>query len=272
MSETQALVESLDLAKVIEVWGIERVEDVLPHLEQGYAFVAVHDGGGQSRVLPAKRVAKADPEMILDMLPGGLPAMYVDANIPQGELPEHRPLLVRRGARLIGLLGQEELNNEPTEVVRPSRWALPAGGADARAAAMAAVDLARETFRDQGIPLMLDIQESRVEGDGALVKDLLDHLLEESLSILSRSGGGTAVYVTVGQGEAGLWIGVEDNGAPNVAISTDMIFSEEPTDDLSILALRRMRDRVVRSGGKMRVIPTRTGTRFMALLPAPKAS
>jgi len=258
----------LDLASVIEVWGIERVEDVLPQIEDGVRYVAVHDGTGQSRVLPVRRVRECDPQLILDMLPGGQLAMYVDAATPAGGLPDHRPLLVRRGALLIGLL---ESDDKTVPAPQEETFTLPGvgEGADARVAAMSAIDAARESFRRRGISMVLDIQESRVEGDGTLVRDLVDQLLEEALGIIERSGGGTGVHVTVGQGQAGLWIGVEDSGTIRAVVDTDEIFSEMPTDDLSVLALRRIRARVVEVGGDMRVYSTRSGTRFMVRLPTP---
>jgi len=75
--------------------------------------------------------------------------------------------------------------------------------------------------------------------------------------------------VTVGQGQSGLWIGVEDSGTVRAVVDAEEIFSDEPTDDLSVMTLRRMRSRVVDAGGDMRAMATRSGTRFMVLLPTP---
>ena len=269
MTTEQANAGDLSLAPVIEVWGIERIADVLPQLEAGARYVAVHDGSGQSRVLGVDRVQQCDSQLILDMLPGGEPALYVDASTPQHSLPDHRPLLVRRGALLIGLLESEAAAAVDAKA-GPSFLLGSGGGADARAAAMSAIDGARDAYRRKGIPLMLDIQDSRVTGDGRLVRDLLDNLLESTLGIIGRGTGGAAgVYVTVGQGQAGLWIGVEDSGSGASEIDTEDVFADTPSDDLTVLTLRRMRKRVLDAGGEMRVMPRPSGTRFMVLLPAP---
>jgi signal transduction histidine kinase len=164
------------------------------------------------------------------------------------------------------LLDDEEYKQPVPHV--PKRW-VGSGGADAQEAALSAIKAARETFRHKGIALILDIQPSRVGGDPRLVQDLVDHLLEGALEIIDRNGGGSGVHVTVGQGEAGLWIGVEDSGTHSVAYDISTLIDDAPSDDLVMLGIRRMRDRVTDAGGEMRIVPTRTGTRFMVCLPAP---
>lgn len=259
-------VADLPLSSVVEVWGIERVQDVLAAVQGGAIYVAVQDGAGKARVLSGALVEQADLEMILDMIRGGRTALYVDAGTAVDQLPDHRPLLVRRGEKLLGLLddGSWIAPKSP----RPKRW-IGEGGSDAQMAAMKAIKSARDTFRHRGIALILDIQPSRVIGDPRMVQDVVDHLLESALGILDRNGGGTGVHVTVSQGQSGLWIGVEDSGSHNHAVNADMVLSEVETDDLAILAIRRMHKNVIEAGGQMRVVPTRTGTRFMVCLPAP---
>jgi signal transduction histidine kinase len=267
MEALMSSVANLRLANVVEAWGIERVQDVVGSIQNGASFVAVQNGAGQARVLHATIVEKADPEMILDMIRGGREAIYVDASTETDALPEHRPLLVRKGDKLLGLLDDEAFR-APKDTIKPKRWS-GTGGADAQEAALCAVRAARETFRHKGIALILDIQPSRVGGDPRLVQDLVDHLLEGALEIIERNGGGSGVHVTVGQGEAGLWIGVEDSGTKSLAYDVSELLDEEPTDDLALLGIRRMQERVKEAGGQMRIIPTRTGTRFMVCLPAP---
>jgi hypothetical protein len=259
-------VADLPLAQVVEAWGIERVQDVMGAIQNGATFVAVQNGAGQARVLSATSVEKAEPEMILDMIRGGREAIYVDASTRTANLPEHRPLLVRKGDSLLGLLDDEQYKKPAAH--EPKRW-VGSGGSDAQEAALSAIRAARETFRHKGIALILDIQPSRFGGDPRLVQDLVDHLLEGALEIIDRNGGGSGVHVTVGQGEAGLWIGVEDSGTRYVDYDISALLEDTPSDDLVMLGIRRMRDRVTKAGGQMRIVPTRTGTRFMVCLPAP---
>lgn len=261
-------VADLPLSSVVEVWGIERVQDVLAAIQGGAIYVAVQDGGGKARVLSGALVEQADAEMILDMIRGGRTALYVDAATAVDKLPGHRPLLVRQGEQLLGLLddGSWIAPNTP----RPKRWS-GEGGADAQVAALNAIKSARDTYRHRGVALILDIQPSRVIGDPQLVEDILDHLLEGVLEIMDRNGGGTGVHVTVSQGQSGLWIGVEDSGAQGRRIDPQEVLSEIETEDPAILEIRRMHRNVVGAGGQMRVIPTRTGTRFMVCLPAPSS-
>lgn len=260
-------VADLTLASVVEAWGIERVQDVIGNIQSGAQFVAIQTGQGQARVIEAKLVEKAQPDMILDMIRGGRVAIYVDAATNEEALPAHRPLLVRNGEQLMGLMDDEDAVAE--ERPEPPPPSIPTGGADAQAAAMSAIQAARDTFRHRGIALILDIQPSRVQADGRLVQDLIDHLLEGALEIIDRNGGGSGVHVTVGQGQAGLWIGVEDSGTKSFSYDARELLEDGPMDDLALLGIRRMRDKVKEAGGQMRIQPTRTGTRFMVCLPAP---
>ena len=77
------------------------------------------------------------------------------------------------------------------------------------------------------------------------------------------------MHVTVGQGQTGLWIGVEDSGTKAFSYDARELLEEGPMDDLALLGIRRMHDKVKAAGGQMRIQPTRTGTRFMVCLPAP---
>jgi len=259
-------VADLPLANIVEAWGIERIQDVVNAVQNGALFVAVQNGAGQARVLNGSTVVKSDPDMILDMIRGGREAIYVEASSETASLPDHRPLIVRKGDTVLGLLDDEEY--QPPKPQAAQRW-VGSGGSDAQEAALSAIKAARETFRHKGIALILDIQPSRVGGDPRLVQDLVDHLLEGALEIIDRNGGGSGVHVTVGQGEAGLWIGVEDSGTQAAVYDMTNLLDETPTDDLVMLGIRRMRDRVKEAGGQMRIVPTRTGTRFMVCLPAP---
>ncbi len=267
-------VGQMNLKPATEAWGIERVEDVAERMrESGAAFVVVQDGGDGARIFDAEAVYAANPDSMLDLLAGGVDVLYVDAMTAEAELPPERPLAVREGAELIGLLmGDKKITVDPEEQRRKARaWALPTGGADAQAAAMDAIRGAMPVFRKKRIALVLDVQPSRVEGDGFLVRDIIDMLLEESLEILQRCGGGTGVHVTVGQGPSGLWIGVEDHGSRTTFTDVDAILHDGPSEDPTVLALRRLARRVEGDGGVMRVQTTRSGTRFMVRLPLPSA-
>lgn len=257
----------LTLEPVVEAWGIERVQDVAGQLAGPQGWVAVLDGAGGARVLPAAQVLAANPDHMLDLLPGGQEASYVEATTNNGDLPEARPLLVRQGSEVLGLLGGEQVDPNLARMKRLFR--LPSGGADAAMAAWAAVKHHRDTYRKKGIAMVLDIQPSRCEGDGLVVKDAVDILLEEALELIARANGGTGVHVMIGQGMSGLWIGIETNGTYFPAAFLLEMLEAGPTDDPTTLALRRVRDKVRAQKGHMKVSPTRTGTRFMISLPAP---
>ena len=255
-------VADLTLSSVVEAWGIERVQDVVGAIQAGANCVAVQNGAGQARVLEAKLVEKASSDMILDMIRGGREAIYVDAASQTGALPEHRPLLVRDGENLLGLLDDDEFVPE-VEPAAPKPWS-GSGGADAQEAALNAIRSARETFRHKGIALILDIQPSRVNTDPRLVQDLVDHLLEGALEIIDRNGGGSGVHVTVGQGEAGLWIGVEDNGTKTFQVRRTRTAGRRSwTTLLCDLSHERQGKRSRRSNARSN---RRTGTRFMVCL------
>ena len=258
----------LPLEPVVEAWGIVRVQDVTGQLTGAHGWVAVLDGAGGARVVPASQVLSANPDHMLDLLPGGVDASYVDATTPVGELPEQRPLLVRQGSEVLGLLGGDTLDPRRSRMKRMLR--LPSGGADAALAAWSAVKHHRDTYRKKGIALVLDIQPSRVEGDGLVVRDAVDVLLEEALELILRANGGTGVHVVLGQGQSGLWLGIETHGSYFPAAFLCEMLEEGPSEDPTTLALRRIRDKVKAQRGHMKVTPTRTGTRFMISLPAPE--
>ncbi len=258
----------LPLEPVVEAWGIERVQDVVGQLSESQGWVAVLDGAGGARVLPAVQVLAAHPDLMLDLLPGGQEAAYVESGMLESDLPEARPLLVRQGSDVLGLLGGEELDPKLARMKRMFR--LPRGGADAAMAAWSAVKHHRDTYRKKGIAMVLDIQPSRVVGDGMVVKTAIDVLLEEALELIRRANGGTGVHVMIGQGVSGLWIGIETNGTYFPAAFLLEMLEDGPSEDPTTLALRKIRDRVRAQKGYMKVSPTRTGTRFMISLPAPR--
>ncbi len=269
LDTTASKVMELPLESVVEAWGIERVQDVTGQIAGPQGWVAVLDGAGGARVLPATQVLAANPDHMLDLLPGGVDAVYVEATTAVGDLPEHRPLLVRQGSEVLGLIGGESMDPKRARMKRMLR--LPCGGADAAMAAWAAVKHHRDTYRRKGIALVLDIQPSRVEGDGLVVRDSVDILLEEALELIQRANGGTGVHLVLGQGQSGLWIGIETHGSYFPAACLFEMLEDGPSEDPTTLALRRVRDKVRAQQGHMKVTPTRTGTRFMISLPSPEA-
>ena len=246
----------LTLEPVIEAWGIERVQEVVSQMTEPEGWVAVLDGMGGARVLPAAQVLAANPDHMLDLLPGGQEASYVDGAIRLMDLPDARPVLVRQGAEVVGLLCEEPEKRKAGGKKRVFR--LPRGGADAAGPAREAVKYHRETY------------PSRVHGDGEVVKDAIDMLLEEALSLIKRANGGTGVHVVLGQGMSGLWIGIETHGSYFPAAFLYEVLEEGPSEDPTTLALRKIRDMVLACQGLMKVMPTRTGTRFMISLPSPQ--
>ncbi len=266
MDAAQDLVSELDLSPVIEAWGVQTVEEVAATLQKGTPFLVVQDGGGRARLFCAEDVLKARPGLMLDLLPGGRELVAVDAMTPADQLPAHRPLLVRDGGVVIGVLGGERLKEAKT-ARRTRRWALPGGGADAKAAAMDAVRRVREEFRQEGIALILDVQPSRVDGDGLLVRDVVARLLEHSMAILRANGGGTAVHLRVGDSPDGLLIQVQDRGTRSQVLDVEGLLTDEPTDDEAVLALRELADQVRARRGVMEVRETRSGTLFEVRFP-----
>jgi hypothetical protein len=244
------------------------VVDVVGQLKDRQGWVAVLDGAGGARVIPAMQVLAANPDAMLDLIPGGQPATYVSANSLVAELPSTRPLLVREGKDVLGLLGGDHLDSRLARMKR--MFKLPSGGADAAMAAWSAIKHHRDNYRRLGIALVLDIRPSRVAGDGLVVRDAVDVLLEEALELIKRANGGTGVHITVGQGLSGLWIGIDTNGSYFPAAFLYEMLEDGPTEDPTTLALRRIRDKVVAQGGHMKVSPIRCGTRFMISLPGPE--
>ena len=259
MDAAQDMVGELDLALVIEAWGVQTVEEVSASLVKGTPFLVVQDGGDRARLFHAEEVLKSPPGLMLDLLAGGRELLSVDAHLPVGSLPRHRPLLVRENGMVKGVLGGEAVTAGNT-ARRTRRWAMPKGnGANAQAAAMDAVKEARDSFRREGVALILDVQPSRVDGDGTLVRDLVHRLLERSLAILRQNGGGTAVHLKVNDGPEGLTIEVQDRGTRARRMDVEEWLSDEPTSDAAIEDLRKLSNQVSSRRGRMDVMETRTG-------------
>lgn len=251
----------------VEAWGIDRVDDVLEELPPGVDLVIVRDGGEGGRLLTRDQLRAVDADTMLDLVPGGVPIAYADAGA--AELPRTRPLAVRRDGELVGVLRDVGLEAERRQALVEA-WRLPTGGADARAAAMEAVNAAKQAFRRRRVALVLDIQPSRVAGDGLLVRDALDLLLEESLEVLRICGGGTAVHVRVQHGPSGLWMSVEDRGSRVPAVGADAYAAGAPAgEEPGAGSVRRLRARIERDHGELHVEDTPSGTRFVVLLRGP---
>ncbi len=264
--DTRAVAD-LPLEPVVEAWGIERIEDIQSRLGGRQGWVAVRDGSDSVRVIPAAQILSANSDLMIDMLGGGYKAVIVEATVDVRDLPDARPLLVERHGDVIGLLGGDQVEQTQS----PFLISLQASneGADAAMAAWAAVRYHRDVYRKKGIALVLDIQPSRVAGDGRLVKNTVDILLDEALELIGRARGGTGVHVVVGQGVAGLWIGIEAHGANFPEAFLLEMLEDGPTEDPTALALRRVRDRISDHEGHMKVDSGRTGTRFVITLPRP---
>ena len=136
---------------------------------------------------------------------------------------------------------------------------------------MDAIREARGTFREKGLALVLDVQSSPVRGDGMLVRDLIEGLLEQALEILGDGrGGGTGVYVRLGSTRGGrIRIEVQDSNNKMPFREADELLSDDPTDDPKVIALRKLRNRVEEMEGEMDVLETRFGTCFRVDLPGP---
>jgi hypothetical protein len=264
------------MERVAVAWGVETLGDLGPRLDETITFVVVRDGSRSARLYLRAALEAAEPDEMLDTISGGREVQFIESSTPMDLLPVQRPLVVRDGDIILGLLSERAASAQEM-ARRVRRWARPGGGADARMAAMDAIREARTTFREKGLALVLDVQSSPVRGDGVLVRDLIECLLGQALEILGDGrGGGTGVYVRLNSlrdGEilrdGGIRIEVQDSNNKMRFREADGLLSDDPTDDPKVIALRKLRNRVEEMEGLMSVVESRYGTCFQVDLPGP---
>ena len=250
----------LSLREVVTAWGAERAGDVLPRLSGVVCHVvALGASGDKARVFRSSQVMRAQSDMLLDLLPGGVDALIVDADVQAFRLPSERPLLFREDGEIIGILTDE--------AAPPVRRRDITGTADARALAQKRVRQAMEHFRKDGVPLLLDIRSARVRGDGRDFIALLDGLLGECLRRGKDNDGLACTHVLVREGKSGVWLVIEDRSGPLSVEAQSALLNDEPSDDLTVEALRKLRARARAAGGSMTAQPNPSGIRSIVCLP-----
>lgn len=250
----------LPLGEVVCAWGAERTQEVLSRLSGVVCHVVVLGTAETARVHRSSQVMRANPEVLLDLLPGGKDAPIIDADVHALSLPPTRPLLIREAGEIIGILADD--------VAPPVRHRAITGTKDARALAQWHVRKALTSFRKVGVPLILDIRPARVKGDGSAFTELLDGLLEVCLTRSKNAPGVSCAHVLVTEGQSGVWLVIEDrSGALDYALQTALL-NDSPSENPTVKALRRLRGKAIAAGGSMTAQPNSHGVRSIVCLPA----
>lgn len=251
----------LSLREVVTAWGAERAGDVLPRLSGVVCHVvAMGADGNKARVFRSSQVMRADTDMLLDLLPGGVDAPIVDADVQAFRLPSERPLLFRQAGEIIGILTDE--------AAPPVRRREITGTVNAKALAQQRVRKAMDRFRKDGVPLLLDIRRARVRGDGREFIALLDGLLAECLRRSKDNDGLACTHVLVREGKSGVWLVIEDRSGPLDIEAQSALINDEPSDNLTVAALRKLRAQARAAGGSMTAQPNPSGIRTIVCLPS----
>lgn len=262
MEATEVTIAHLPLGEVVCAWGAETVRDVMPRLSGIVCHLVVQGGAGdRARVFRSSQVLRADPDLMLDMLPGGSDGLLVGAETKAHQLPRHRPLLVVEGGEVVGILLDE--------VAPPVRSGPRKGSVDARELAMATMRDAMNVFRKEAIPIVLDIRDGRVEGDGQTLADALDVLLKASLASAKERQELSCVHVFLSQGDSGLWLVVEDRSGRLPESAQRALVDGTPSDHRAVLTYRALKERVEADQGTMTCQPSPWGARFILCLKAP---
>jgi len=252
----------LPLGEVVSAWGAETVRDVLPRLSGVVCHLVVRGGSqDRARVFRSSQVLRSDPDLMLDMLPGGSDGLLIDASHAAVGLPTHRPLLVQEGAEVIGIL----LADAAPPVRLPERR----DTTDAQALAMAKLRDAMVTYRKEAVPIVLDIREGRVFGDGRMLGDVIDVLLKEALKNAKKRQELSCVHVFLAQGESGLWLVVEDRSGRLPEKAQRALIEGTPSKHRAVLTYRALKERVEGDGGTMTAQPSPWGLRSIVCLAAP---
>ena len=243
-------------------WGAETVRDVLPRLSGVVCHLVVRGGSNdRARVFRSSQVLRADPDLMLDMLPGGSDGLFVDAGVSAMQLPPHRPLLVQDGPDVIGIL--------VADAAPPVRLPERRGTTDAQALAMARLREAMKTYRKEAVPIVLDIREGQVFGDGQTLAEVMDVLLKEALKNAKKRQELSCVHVFLAQGESGTWLVVEDRSGRLPEKAQRALLDGTPSKHRAVLTFRALKERIEGEGGTMTAQPSPWGLRSIVCLAAP---
>ncbi len=259
MEAREVTAAHLPLGEVVCAWGAERTHEVLSRLSGVVCHVVVLGTADTARVFRSSQVMRANPDMLLDLLPGGKEAPIIDADVHALSLPPTRPVLIREAGEVIGILTDE--------IAPPVRRRTITGTKDARALAQWHVRKALTSFRKVGVPLILDIRPARVKGDGSAFAEILDGLLEACLDRSKNAPGVSCAHVLVTEGQSGVWLVIEDrSGALDYAIQSALL-NDTPCENPTVRALRKIRGKAIAAGGSMTAQPNSHGIRSIVCLP-----
>jgi hypothetical protein len=199
---------------------------------------------------------------MLDLLPGGQEVPVVEGTTLVSRLPSERPLAVIEDGEIIGVL----LNDHSP----PIRGPQPAAVINAAEIALREVKRAMVEFRRKGVPLIIDVRDSRVHGSADVLTYLLQTLLADILEHDERTGGAGSAHVTLSPGRSGTWLVVDDrcgrlSDEVQVALADPGAWCEDPL----VRSFRRLKERVEGMGGSMSAQPGPFGMRTLVGLPGP---
>lgn len=262
MEATEVTIAHLPLGEVVSAWGAETVRDVLPRLSGVVCHLVVRGGSTErARVFRSSQVLRADPDLMLDMLPGGSDGLIVGSGLSAMRLPDQRPLLVQEGSDIIGIL--------LADAAPPVRLPARRGTSDANALAQAKLRDAMKKFRKEAVPIVLDIREGQVYGDGSTLGDVMDVLLKEALKNAKKRQKISCVHVFLAQGESGLWLVVEDRSGRLPEKAQRALLDGTASKHRAVLTYRALKERVEADGGTMTAQPSPWGLRSIVCLAAP---
>lgn len=248
---------------MVSAWGAQSVQEVLPALSGLGCHVAVRGSdSGQVRLFRSAQLLRADPGTMLDLLPGGQSVPTVPAETLATQIPRERPLAVVDGGEVVGVL----LHDNPPPVRGPA----PRDVVDAGALALREVKRSMVEFRRRGVPLIIDVRDSRVHGNADVLTDLMQTLLADILEHVDRAGGAGAAHVMLSPGRSGTWLVVEDRcGRLSDEVQVALADPGAWCDDPLVRSFRRLKERVEGIGGSMSAQPGPFGMRTLVALPGP---
>ncbi len=262
MEAHEVTVAHLPLGEVVCAWGADTVSEVLPRLTGVVCHLVVLGGdGSRCRVFRSSQVLRADPGELLDLVPGGSEAEVIDVSTRAHFLPRARPLLIREGSEIIGIL----LEDAPP--ARVPEWRKPRGSTDARVLAARALRKPMESFRKQGVPVVLDLRPCRVSGQGELLEQAIETLMAAALKNARKNTSFSCVHVLLAEGKSGTWLVVEDRSGRLPAVAVDALIHSRESKHSSVKMVGALRTAIEPNGGSVAAQPGPDGLRIIVCLP-----
>ena len=256
-------IEDLELGSVVSAWGAQSVQELLPSLSGPGCHVAIRGSRpGSVLLFLGSQLLAADPNTLLERLPGGEEVIVVEADTLVSRLPNQPKLAVVSAGQVIGVLLNERVSSLGE--------AQPKALIDAGAIVLTEVKRVMLDFRRKGVPLMLDVRDSRVYGSADVLRDVLQSLLADILEHVERTEGAGSAYVKLSPGRSGTWLVVEDRcGRLSDEALVALAHPGTLCEDRSVRSFRRLKERVEGMGGSMSAQPGPFGVRTMVSLPGP---